>query len=85
MGPDEMDYLWHRLLRKSYRRYPIPSVIFTMGLVDIAIAGANLRWPLLIAGSAMAAIALVLHAHQRRRWGADDAPSERLQPPSAPS
>ena len=63
-----MAYLWRLLLRDSYRRYPIPSVLFTMGIMEIAIAGANLRGSLLITGSAMAAVALVLHAQQRRRW-----------------
>lgn len=63
-----MNYLWHHMLRQVYRRYPVPSVILTMGIMEMAIAGANGRWPLLTIGGGMTVAALGLYNQQRRRW-----------------
>ncbi len=60
-----MRYLWRHLLRKSYCQYPIPSFIFTIGLVDMMIGGAHPRLPLFLTGAGLSAVALLLHSWQR--------------------
>ena len=74
-----------RMLNSIYRKEPISSFVFTVGLVDVAIGGVDSRWSLLSFGLATigGAISLRWWQMQRRPSANLDRVAVHVLPPQA--
>jgi len=72
-----MEFPWTRLLKSTYRRDPLISVLVTVGIVDAAIGGLSEHWSLLAAGLGTAGTAIACRWWQTHR----DRPFEPDHPP----
>ena len=66
--------VWTRLLKQTYRRYPLMSFVATAGAVDLLLGGLEGRASLLLFGLGAVSAAIALHWRRIQRPQVGDIP-----------
>jgi hypothetical protein len=64
-----------KFVRSTYRKEPVSSFLFLLGITDAAIGGMGERWDLLVIGSAIAIVAVLVRWSQAKK--SDRQPPDR--------